>query len=162
MANHPLGRFWLLTPWLLLLLGAPLVIWWMLEPAPLRIEYVHPHFLTRPAMSRDDASTVEVLAVNGNATIFRYVEYCVSRPFEGTSHRAWVGKALVWHAPDLPTMLSRVPGCFAANLAVEVPTSSPTRTFSYVQTISIPLNPLRTETIEYAPIPLTILDSKDK
>ena len=161
MANTQIGKFWLFTPWIILALGIPLLGWWMLEPAPLRIEYVHPHFLTRPAMSRDDASTVEVLAVRGNTVIFRYVEYCVTRAFDATSHRAWVGKALVWHAPDLPTMLSRVPGCFAANLAVEVPTSSPTRTFSFVQTMSIPLNPLRTETVAYAPIPLTILDSKD-
>jgi hypothetical protein len=29
-----------------------------------------------------------------------------------------------------------------------------------VQTMSIPMNPLRTEVIEYAPIPLTILDNK--
>ena len=85
----------------------------------------------------------------------------MSRPFEATNHRAWVGEALVWHAPDLPTVLSRTPGCYDANIAVAVPTSSPTRTFQYTQTLSIEMNPLRTETITYAPIPLTILAPKD-
>ena len=161
MADHPVGKLWLLTPWPILALGLPTLLWWLLEPMPVRVQYVHPHFLSRPAMDRSDASTVELLAVKGGTTVVRYVEYCVTKPFEGTSHRAGVGKALVWQAPDLPTVLSRTPGCFAANLAVEVPTSSPTRTFSFVQTMSIPLNPLRTEVVSYAPIPLTILDSKD-
>ena len=118
-------------------------------------------FLSRPALNRADAATVYISEVKGGSTVFRYISYCVERPFEATSHRAWVGEALVWHAPDLPTMLSRTPGCYDANIAVPVPTSSPTRTFSYVQTMSIPLNPIRTETVEYAPIPLTILDPKD-
>lgn len=161
MSTHPIGRFWLALPWIILALGLPTLVWWLLEPVPLKIEYVHPLFLSRPAMDRNDASSVEVIAVRGGSTVFRYIQYCVSRPFEGTSHRAWVGKALVWPAPDLPTTLSRVPGCFAANLAVEVPTSSPTRTFSFVQTMSIPINPLRTDVVEYAPIQLTILDNKE-
>ncbi len=160
MAEHPLGRAWLLTPWLILALGLPLLGWWLFEPAPIRIEYVAPQFLSRPATDRRDAEQVAVTAVRGGSTVYRYVEYCVSRPFEATSNRAWVGQALVWPAPSVPTTLSRTPGCMAANMAVEVPTSSPTRTFQFVQTMSIPMNPLRTETIEYAPIPLTILDTK--
>ena len=160
MADHPLGRFWLLTPWLILALGLPLLGWWLFEPTPIRIEYVAPHFLSRPATDRRDAEQVAVTAVRGGSTVYRYVEYCVSRPFEATSNRAWVGQALVWPAPSVPTTLSRTPGCMAANMAVEVPTSSPTRTFQFVQTMSIPMNPLRTEVIEYAPIPLTILDNK--
>lgn len=161
MAETRIGRFWLALPWLILACGVPTLAWWLFEPVPLKVTYVAPMFLSRPAINRADAATAYISEVKGGSTVFRYISYCVERPFEATSHRAWVGEALVWHAPDLPTMLSRTPGCFDANIAVPVPTSSPTRTFQYVQTMSIPLNPIRTETVEYAPIPLTILDPKD-
>lgn len=161
MANTQIGKFWLALPWLLLALGVPVLAWWAFEPVPLEIKYVAPAFLSRPVVDRQDAMTAMVTEVRGGATLWRYVEYCVKRPFDATTHRAWVGKALVWHAPDLPTVLSRTEGCFAANLAVEIPTSSPTRSFKYVHRMTIDMNPLRTETIEYAPIALTILDGKD-
>jgi hypothetical protein len=161
MANSPIGKFWLAIPWLIIACGLPLLIWWMVEPAPITVNYVSPLFLSRPATDRADAATVYVSEVTGGSTVFRYISYCVTKSFEATSHRSWVGEALVWHAPDLPTILSRVPGCFDANIAVSVPTSSPTRTFEYTQTMSIPMNPIRIETISYAPIPLTILDPKD-
>jgi hypothetical protein len=160
MADHPIGKVWLALPWIILACGIPTILWWMFEPIPVRVDYVAPAFLSRPAINREDAASVYISEAKGGSTVYRYVSYCVSRPFEATTHRAWIGRALVWHAPDLPTMLSRAPGCFDANLAVEVPTSSPTRTFSFVQRMEIQLNPLRTETVEYAPIPLTILDSK--
>lgn len=160
MANTPLGRLWLALPWCILALGLPLIAWWLLEPVPVQVSYVSPAFLSRPAMTRDDARGLHLTEVRGGSTVWRYVEYCVTKSFEATVHRAWVGKALVWHAPDLPTMLSREIGCGAANLAVEVPTSSPSRSFYFVQRMEIALNPLRTAVIEYAPIPLTILDGK--
>ncbi len=131
MAEHPSGRFWLALPWIILACGLPTLVWWLFEPMPVRVEYVAPAFLSRPAVNREDALAAYVYEVKGGSIVWRYVTYCVSRPFEATTHRAWVGKALVWHAPDLPTMLSRVPGCFDVNLAVEVPTSSPTRRFDF-------------------------------
>lgn len=160
MAETRIGRIWLALPWAILALGLPLVAWWLIEPVPLTVNYVSPMFLSRPALNRADAATVYVSEVKGGSTVFRYVSYCVTRPFDGTTHRSWVGEALVWHAPDLPTVLSRTPGCYDANIAVSVPTSSPTRSFMFTQMMSIPLNPLRTETVSYTPIPLTILDNK--
>jgi hypothetical protein len=160
MANSPVGKLWLLTPWAILALGIPLVAWWMLEPVPVTVNYVSPLFLSRPATSRSDAATVFVSETKGNTTVFRYIAYCVTRPFEATSRRAWVGEAIVWSAPDLPTMLSRTPGCYEANIAVAVPASSPTRTFNYTQELVVPMSIIRTEVIRYSPIPLTILDSK--
>jgi hypothetical protein len=161
MANTQIGKFWLFTPWIILALGTPLLGWWMLEPVPLKINYVAPCFTSRPAINRDDALSACVDSIHGGTVVFRFVSYCVSRPFEATSRRSWVGKAIVWPAPDLPTMLSRTPGCYEANIAVETPTSSPTRRFSYIQELQIPMSPVRTATISYSPIPLTILDSKD-
>lgn len=160
MADTRIGRIWLALPWAILALGLPLIAWWLLEPVPVTITYVAPMFLSRPAINRADAATAFVSEVKGGSTVFRYVSYCVSRPFEGTNRRAWVGEALVWHAPDLPTMLSRTPGCYDANIAVTVPTSSPTRSFMYRQELFVSLNPLRSVSIQYSPIPLTILDNK--
>jgi hypothetical protein len=157
MANSPVGRFWLALPWLILTCGAPLIAWWMLEPVPLTINYVAPAFLTHEAKTREEAARYYVSEIEGGGTLFRFVSFCVSRPFNATSHRSWVGKALSWPAPDLPTGLSRTPGCYDASIAVDIPTSSPTRKFAFVQTLEIPMNPIRTATIEFQPLQLTIL-----
>lgn len=161
MANSSLGRFWLALPWFIIALGIPLLLWWVFEPTPVEVTYAAPSFLSRPALDRKNAASAFVAEARGGTTLWRYVEYCVTRPFKATSHRSWVGTALVWHAPDLPTTLSRTPGCFAANLATEIPTSSPTRTFQFVQRMEIQLNPLRSAMVEYAPITLTILAPED-
>ena len=160
MAETHIGKFWLMLPWLILACGVPTIAWWLFEPVPVTVTYVAPMFLSRPALNRADAATVYLSEVKGGSTVFRYVSYCVSRPFEGTNRRAFVGEALVWHAPDLPTMLSRTPGCFDANIAVPIPQSSPTRSFVYTQELVVRLNPIRTATVQYSPIPVTILDSK--
>lgn len=160
MAETRVGRFWLALPWLILACGVPTIVWWLIEPVPLKVTYVAPMFLSRPAINRADAATVYVSEVKGGTTVFRYISYCVSRPFDATARRAWVGEALVWHAPDVPTMLSRTPGCYDTNIAVVTPTSSPTRSFMYTQSLVVPMSPIRTETISYTPIPITILDSK--
>jgi hypothetical protein len=161
MANTQIGKFWLLMPWLILALGIPTLLWWTFEPVPVTISYVAPAFLSQPALNRDDAERFYVTRAKGGQILYRYIAYCVSKPFTATARRAWVGSALAWPAPDLPTYLSRTPGCYEANIPVELPTSSPTRHFQFVQTMEIPMNPIRTATIEYAPIPLTILDGKE-
>ncbi|MCU0501534.1 MAG: hypothetical protein MUC51_07165 [Anaerolineae bacterium] len=164
MANHPVGRFWLALPWIMLACGLPTLAWWMFEPVPLTVNYVAPCFMERPVSNREEALQSCVTQTRGGGVLYRWAEYCVSRAFEATSHRSWVGRAVVWPAPDLPTIMSRTPGCYSTNFAVEIPTSSPSRSWEFVQRMEIQMagNPLRSPVIEYAPIPLTILDSKDK
>lgn len=142
-----------LTPWAILGLG----IYWMLEPSPLVVKYVAPHFASVPVESRADADEFAVTEISGGQTVYRYLEYCVYRPFSGTAHRSWVNQSMVWPAPDLPTALSRTVGCDKRSIAVQVPTSNPTRTFDFVQRLHIEINPLRTIEIDYPPIRLTIL-----
>jgi hypothetical protein len=144
-------------PLVVALIGGPLVIWWLVEPGPLEVRYVAPTFSSEEAQSRDEAEKHAVLAVKGGTQVYRYIEYCVRRPFTGTARRSWVNDALVWHAPDVPTQLSRVVGCRSASIMVDVPTSSPTRTFYWVNRIEVPVNPIRDDVIEFPPIPLTIL-----
>jgi hypothetical protein len=157
MSQTPIGRFWLALPWLILACGVPLVGWWLLEPPPVEVTYVAPSFLSEPATSREDAAQHYVAEALGGAILWRYVEFCVRRPYDGTSHRAWVGRAVVWPAPDLPTVLSRTVGCGAISLPVETPQSSPSRDFNFVQRMEVPMNPIRTESISYPPIPIRIL-----
>lgn len=136
----------------------PLILWWALEPSPLKIEDVATYFTDRPVESMEEAQKHAVQAISGGSVVYRFVQYCVRRPFQGTAHRSWVNSAMVWHAPDVPTQLSRDEGCRHANIAVEVPTSNPTRSFFFVQKMEIYVNPLRArEIIDYPPIPLTIL-----
>ena len=160
MANTQLGKFWLALPWLILALGVPTLIWWLAEPVPVTITYTAPAFLSSPVTERPSPKLYAHEAPGGS-TLYRWVEYCVSKPFNATVHRSWVGKAIVWPAPDLPTRLSREVGCRGASIVVEVPTSNPSRSFEFVQTMTIELNPLRTEMIEYPPIPLHILAPAD-
>ena len=151
----------LMLPWAILAGGIPLLLFWWLEPVPVSINYVAPSFLSEPAGSREDAAQHYINEVAGGATVWRYVEYCVTKPYSGTSRRSWVGNALVWHAPDLPTQFSRTIGCGAFSVAVDVPTSSPSRDFAFVQRLEVPVNPLKTVEIEYPPIPLRILSPQD-
>jgi hypothetical protein len=148
------------TPVGLLVLVVPVTFWWLFEPVPVELRYVAPSFSSVPAATRDEADKTAVMAVTGGTTVYRYVEYCVRRPFVGTARRSWVNSALVWHAPDVPTTLSRQTGCRSASVAVETPTSSPSRSFLFSQSIEIDTNLLRTDRIEYPPIPLTILATK--
>jgi hypothetical protein len=145
----------------LVLIVTPVVLYWLFEPMPVTVKYVAPHFVDRPVNSREEAESYAVVAAPGGVELYRYVEYCVDRPFTGTAKRSWVNTAMVWHAPELPTQLSRTVGCRASNIVVEVPTSNPSRTFMFVQQMVVNVNFLRnSEVIEYPPIPLTILASK--
>ena len=163
MTDSRLSRLWMLLPWPILLFGGPLALWWLLEPTPVEIEYVAPAFLSAPVESREAASQYYVTESVGGVTLWRYVEGCVHRAYNGgVNKRAWVGKAIIWQAPDLSTYLSRTPGCFKTSLAVEVPSSNPARRFEYSHTLEIDLNPLKTIRIEYAPIPLLILPPSGK
>jgi len=150
-------RLWLYLPWLLLAVGIPWVAWWLLEPPPVTIEYVAPAFLSQPAESREAAAQHYVTEAVGGGTLWRYVEYCVREPYNGVNKRAWIGKAIVWQAPDLSTYLSRVVGCHSASLAVEIPASNPARHFEYSHRLLVEVNPIKTIEIVYSPIPLLIL-----
>ena len=145
-------------PWALVVVGGAVAVYWTLEPTPLRLTYVAPHFTSEPVSSAEEAEEHAVTETKGGGVLWRYVEYCIDRPFTGTTRRVWINNALVWHAPDIPTVLSRTRGCSSASIPVDVPTSSPARTFDFVQWMEIPVNPLRTERIGYAPIRLKILN----
>lgn len=148
------------TPLAFFLVVVPVIFWWLFEPPPVELKYVAPHFSDRPVESREEAARHTVVAVRGGQEVYRYVEFCVHRAFVGTARRSWVNSAMVWHAPDVPTALSREVGCRSASIAVEVPTSNPSRTFKFVQAMEVTVNPIRTDVIEYPPIPLTILANK--
>lgn len=156
--------FWsavLYLPWVLLALFAPVLLYWCFEPTPLRVLFVAPHFSSEPARTRDAAYAAAVAQVRGGVTVYRYVEYCISKPFTARIQRSWVGSAIVWQAPDVSAATSDEVGCFARAFAVEVPTSSPSRSFAFQQRMFVVVNQIRTDPIEYPPIPLRILSPAD-
>lgn len=160
MSNNHVGRLWLLTPWLILLMGAPLLVYWLVEPVPVRVQYVAPAFLTAPAANREEAAQLYTYETRA-PVLWRYIEYCVDERFsDATMHRSWVGRAIVWHAPNLPTYLSRAEGCRSASVAVDIPESSPAREFKFVSWLEIRQNPLKTSIVSFEPLPLRILDHK--
>jgi len=146
-----------LMPWAGIVLG----VWWALEPLPMKPLYVAPRFTSVPVVSKAEAEQYAIDEAVGGTVVYRFSEGCIDRRFTGTMRRAWVNAALVWHAPDLPTVLSEQERCFAASMAIEVPTSSPSRSFTYVHELVIDLNPLRDGVIKYPPIPLRILSPED-
>jgi hypothetical protein len=147
----------LVLPWFAVIVGTALTAWWLLEPVPVEVTYAAEHFTNVEARTRAEAIANPVHEVVGGTVVYRWVEFCVNRPFTGTSHRSWVNESMVWNAPDLPTQLSRTVGCDARSFPVLVPTSSPTRTFDYVHHIEVQTNPIRTDIVDYPPLPLTIL-----
>lgn len=138
----------------------PIALFLVFEPVPLEVKYVSPAFIREPSDSRPDPSQY-VYETAGGVTLYRYLEVCVSRPFSGTAHRSWVYKAFIWHAPDLPTVMSRYPGCRSQSVAVDIPTTTPSRDFQFVQTMDIDVNILRNAKIDFAPIPLRVLSPED-
>ena len=61
--------------------------------------------------------------------------------------------------PNGDVYYSRRVGCFHLNTVVEVPTSNPTRSFEFRQSIDIETNPLREDRVAYEPIRLKVLAS---
>lgn len=151
----------IVIPWIGVIACTPIIAWWYLEPVPLVVTYVAPTFSRSYAYDRTDAEKYAVHDTLGGSTVYRYVEFCISKPFEGVSVREWVGEAIVWPAPLVPTASSAEIGCFKRSVPVLTPSSSPSRNFLYHQTILARTNPLRTDEIHYAPIPIRLLSPAD-
>lgn len=158
---HKIKEILLYLPWIIALGASPLLIHWYTEDTPLSINYAHKYFLSAPATNREEAKNLEVTEVRGGSIVYRYIEYCVSKPFTGHVQRSWQGSAIVWAAPDTVSSKSLKVGCDANSFAIEVPTSSPTRSFDYSQRMYIKVNPIRTDVVEYSLIPLRILSPMD-
>lgn len=144
-------------PVLLTLMLAPLILYWALEPLPVDVRYVAPYFVSQPVATREQAEQRAVLAVEGGTTVYRYIEYCVVRSFEGTIRRTWINEAVAWSAPDIPASLGRRVGCSATNVGVVTPVVATSRDFEFIQVMEVPINPLRTVRMQYPTLPLRIL-----
>ena len=141
-----------LSPWVFTAIGIYL---WLLPP-PVRVTYVAPRFVAFPVSSREDAITFAIERAPGGSDVWRWIEFCVLRPYTAHVDRAWVNESMVWHAPTISTRLSRQVGCSSSSIRVPVPKSNPTRSFEYQQTMVID-GPLWLEyIIDYPPIPLII------
>jgi hypothetical protein len=155
------ARLLLWLPWFIIGTVVPVGAWVMLEPSPIDIQYVHPKFVAHQVYSREEAEQAEITAARGGATVYRYLEYRVHRPFTATVLRSWTNNAMVWHAPTTSTGLTRTEGLHRATIAIETPTSAPSRNMQFVQHLHIPVNWARVVEYEYRPIPLRLLSPQD-
>ena len=151
----------LYLPWAILLAALPALLFWTFEETPVELIYTAPHFASKEVSSRAEAADYAVTQIAGGSIVYRYVEYCVRKPANGHVQRAWVGSAIVWTAPDVSTAVAGEVGCHQRSFAIEVPTSSPSRTFEYRQTMFLTVNPVRTDVISYPLISLRILSPQD-
>ena len=154
-------RFVLYLPWVLAVPLLALVGYWTLEPVPLTVTYAAPFFARVYAYDRSDAEKYAIQQTLGGNTVYRYVEFCISKPFRGLAERKWVSEAMVWEAPTVATSSSGEIGCFKRSVPVLTPTSNPSRTFHFHQVILAQTNPIRTDVIPYTPIPLRLLSAQD-
>lgn len=145
-----------LIPWLVL----PFGLYWWLEPAPARVIYAAPSFTSVPVASREEAERFAISEATAGSVVYRYVEWCNDKPYQATMRRAWIGSALVIHAPDYPSVLAGRTGCFARSNAIEVPPVLARAHYEYSHSLLITVNWLRDVELRHAWIGLTITPAK--
>ena len=145
-----------LIPWLLL----PFGLYWWLEPVPVRVVYAAPRFTSVPTISREEAERHAITEATAGAIIYRYVEWCNDRPYLATMRRAWIGTAIVMHAPDYPSALADRVGCMSRPMPIEVPSVMQRAHFEYSHSLLVTVNWLRENEIRHPLIPLTITPAK--
>lgn len=129
---------------------------WMVlfpPPAPSRIVYQHPYFLSEPVDSRDEAVWHEVFAARPGDVIYRWVEYCLNEPIHGEVHQSWVGE-IVYPMPVRSTV-GQI-GCHKRTFKMVVPSLPPGK-YAYHLSAKYQVNFFHHAEVSYEPIELVIL-----
>ena len=123
---------------------------------PLIVEYQHPRFLSRPVESRSEAVTAEITEAKSGAVVWIWRETCKTRAIGGEGRPVWQSGAFQWGGPQR-TLPPGVVGCRGRATEVDVPTTSPSREFTYLLTVNFQLNPLTSVDVVYPPINVRVL-----
>ena len=146
----------ILTP---LYAAAGLLAYWALWPIQQTMEvlYSHPFFCSAPCFTRDEAQELQVREVpSGTQYVWHYREIKVNAERVGTIRSTWVAGGFVWNSPASPTLGSR-PGTYARSVAIQPPTSNPTRDFVWKTAFHYEVTPLRSEVIEFPDVHLRVV-----
>ena len=100
--------------------GAGIVIYWSTWDAKTALtqQYVHPKLLSQPAHSQLEAKQYESDTARGGDTVYRYVEYCLSREVSSDIRMHWQD-GVIYQMPVVTGIGQR--GCFKRSFAVLVP-----------------------------------------
>jgi len=140
-------------------LGVSIYWLWFDNKSPLMVEYAHPLFVSRPVQTKVDALAYQISEGNSGQEVWAYREVCMSRTMAGDGRPRWESGSFAWGAPTRAFQLSA--GCHNRSTPVELPTTSPSRNFTYRGEVVFDLNPLTTVRTEYPAITVRVLSPQD-
>ena len=113
----------------------------------------YPAFLRAPAHTWEDAQGLELRAARPGQTVYRYVEYCLSRASDNDIRMHW-RNGVIYQIPTVKGIGEK--GCFKRTFATRVPDELSGKEVEFVVRASYSPNPLITQTVELPPYRLTI------
>lgn len=124
---------------------------------PSILHYQHERFLSREVRSVEAARFAEVEEARTGQTVWRYLEYTLSRPVLGEIHRKWVCRGAQPVTEPVRATVGEV-GDHSISVSLTVPyVADYPADCEWRQTIRYKLNTLTTVDVEYPSIKLRIL-----
>ena len=133
--------------------------YWAFWPLPPTVEVVYsaPWFCSQPCFSRAEAEALQVREIqSGTPLVWHYREIKVNSSQVGTIRSTWAAGGFIWNSPSSPTLGSK-PGLYARSVAIQPPTSNPTRDFIWRTAFHYEVTPLRSEIIEFPDVGLRVV-----
>ena len=135
---------------------------WLYWPTPPTIDviYSHPLFCDRECDTREEAKQYQITSVlSGTPYVWHYREIQVNRQQVGAIRSAWQSGSFIWNSPQIATLGSK-PGRYVRSVAIEPPTSNPTRDFTWNAAFHYDATPMRKEDIAFPPVTLRVIANK--
>lgn len=142
-----------------LYVGAALVAYWLFWPMPPTLEVIYSHglFCDRPCETREEAIQYQVEhVVSGDDNLWHYREIRINEQRVGAIRSSWQSGSFIWNSPQVAT-LGSPPGVYHRSVAVQPPTSNPTRDFEWRLSFHYDPTPMRNEVIEFPPVRLRVI-----
>lgn len=139
--------------------AAAVVGYWLLWPLPptLEVVYSHPRFCSQQCETREDALRYQIdQVISGEESVYHYREIKINAQRIGAIRSSWQSGSFIWNSPQIAT-LGSPPGVYRRSIAVQPPTSNPTRDFIYQLSFHYHPTPLREENIEFPPVSLRVV-----
>lgn len=139
--------------------GAAIIAYWLFWPMPptLEVIYSHPQFCSQPCETREEAARYQVNAVDsGTENVWHYREIKINARRIGAIRSSWQSGSFIWNSPQIAT-LGSAPGIYHRSVAVQPPTSNPTRDFNWQLSFHYDLTPLRSEDIAFPLVRLRVV-----
>lgn len=120
--------------------------------APVRLIYQHDRFMRSPVSTRDAAKKMSIDEAKPNATVWRWVEWCLDREVHGIFDGVWSDGLIYRESRPAPDTV----GCFGKSVAHKVPPSLFVDLLVFTPRLSFRVNPLYTAVVEYPTLALVV------